>query len=93
MVTTLRVEGWCTDPFGRHEARWLSDGTPTKLVRDAQVESYDPPSGTPEFVAEPIGWGEQTPFGADLLRSDVATPSSQALFDHLAAVVLGGCSD
>ena len=27
-------EGWFTDPFGRHEARWLSFGKPTKLVRE-----------------------------------------------------------
>jgi hypothetical protein len=26
-------EGWYTDPFGRHEARWLSNGHATKLVR------------------------------------------------------------
>jgi hypothetical protein len=32
-------EGWYTDPFGRHEARWLSDGSPTKLVRDGDAES------------------------------------------------------
>ena len=36
-------EGWYTDPYGRHEARWFSDGTPTKLVRDRGVESYDKP--------------------------------------------------
>ena len=36
-------EGWCADPFGRHEARWISNGSPTSLVRDGQVESHDPP--------------------------------------------------
>jgi hypothetical protein len=41
------AEGWCTDPFERHEARWMSDGTPTKLVRDGEVESYDPPDEEP----------------------------------------------
>ena len=46
-------EGWHADPFGRHEARWMSDGTPTELVRDGDVESYDAPpdeepSPTPE---------------------------------------------
>ena len=34
---TSELEGWCTDPFGLHEARWLSDGVPTKLVRDNGV--------------------------------------------------------
>ncbi len=39
-------EGWYTDPYGRHEARWLSDGAATKLVRDGDVESYDDPPDT-----------------------------------------------
>ena len=45
-------EGWFTDPYGVHEARWLSAGRPTKLVRDGEVESYDDPPDGP-FVAEP----------------------------------------
>jgi len=36
-------DGWHADPFGRHEARWMSDGTPTGRVRDGDVESYDAP--------------------------------------------------
>ena len=40
-MSTHGEEGWCTDPFGRHEARWLSFGKPTKLVRDGGVETYD----------------------------------------------------
>ena len=49
------LEGWCTDPYAQHEARWLSDGKPTKLVRDGGVTSYDgPPAGpwvtTPELL-------------------------------------------
>jgi len=43
VVQEAPVEGWCTDPFGRHEARWMSAGQPTKLVRDAGVDSFDPP--------------------------------------------------
>jgi hypothetical protein len=35
------LEGWCTDPYGRHEARWMSQGTPTGLVKDGQAESFD----------------------------------------------------
>ncbi len=43
-MSTSDLEGWCTDPFGRHDARWMSDGVPTKLVRDGNgVESYDDP--------------------------------------------------
>jgi hypothetical protein len=36
-------EGWCADPFGRHESRWISSGVPTSLVRDGQIESQDDP--------------------------------------------------
>jgi hypothetical protein len=63
---TPALEGWCTDPFGLHEARWLSDGVPTKLVRDNGVESYeDPPDEewtvTPSpIVEEPQDVGRET---------------------------------
>jgi len=59
------LEGWCTDPFGLHEARWLSDGVPTKLVRDNGVESYeDPPDEewtvTPSLIVEePLDVGHE----------------------------------
>ena len=51
-------EGWFTDPFGRHEARWLSQGKPTRLVRDGDVEIDDeppaePPSTVPELIDVP----------------------------------------
>jgi hypothetical protein len=64
------VEGWFTDPFGRHEARWLSFGEPTKLVRDGGVESYDEPpdeepSTTPERIEHPTDVND----GADLFRA------------------------
>jgi hypothetical protein len=65
-------EGWYTDPYQRHEARWLSEGKPTKLVRDDGVESYDeppddPPTATPEkiVVDPPVG-------PSDLRRADDA---------------------
>ena len=39
-------QGWHADPFRLHEARYFSAGTPTKLVRDGDAESYDePPPG------------------------------------------------
>jgi len=60
-------EGWYTDPFGRHDARWMSLGTPTKLVRDGGVESYDdPPDEEPSQVATRIV--EEPPAGIDDLR-------------------------
>lgn len=63
-------EGWYTDPYRLHEARWLSDGMPTKLVRDADDESYDDPPDTPptqsplrlEAPVEPLD-------GADMKRA------------------------
>ncbi len=55
------AEGWYTDPFGRHDARWMSAGRPTKLVRDGDDESYDDPPDEPwsqplaPFAAAPDG--------------------------------------
>ena len=37
------AEGWFIDPYGVHEHRWFSAGSPTKLVRDQGLETYDPP--------------------------------------------------
>jgi hypothetical protein len=39
----MNAEGWYHDPFGSHEARWFSDGHPTQLVRDGDIEAHDPP--------------------------------------------------
>ncbi len=72
-MNTQPEEGWYTDPYELHEARWLSDGEPTKLVRDGATESYDaPPPGPPVAVpvrleADPTARG-----GQDLLRADSA---------------------
>ncbi len=64
------LEGWCTDPFGRHDARWLSDGTPTKLVRDGEIESFDdPPDEEPTQEPQPIEEYVAANDGADLLRA------------------------
>src|SRR5262245_26839584 len=41
------AEGWYRDPFGIHEDRWMSQGRPTKLVRDGGTEAYDPPPDLP----------------------------------------------
>src|ERR1700722_14825912 len=66
-------EGWYTDPYERHEARWLSDGEPTKLVRDGAVESYeDPPAGPPVAVPVRLEADPTAAGGQDLLRADSA---------------------
>ena len=72
-MTADSEEGWYTDPFGLHEARWLSDGHPTKLVRDRGVESYDqipegPATQTPLRLEE----DPEATDGADLRRADSA---------------------
>jgi hypothetical protein len=36
------MEGWYSDPYDRHEARWISQGSPTSLVRDGLVQGKDP---------------------------------------------------
>jgi len=43
-------EGWFTDPWGHHKARWISLGKATDLVRDGDVEAHDPPPDTPPTV-------------------------------------------
>jgi hypothetical protein len=80
-VADAHAEGWYTDPFGRHEARWMSDGSPTKLIRDGEEESHDDPldeepTVTPSRIAE-----EQVTDGSDLLRSD--DPESGSLRDRM----------
>ena len=76
-------EGWYTDPFGRHEARWFSAGTPTELVRDAAVESYDEPPDE-----EPLGTATRIDDAADgdpadLYRSDDGTPEHRSLNERM----------
>jgi Zn-dependent protease with chaperone function len=46
-----KLEGWYTDPFGRHESRWMSRGTPTQLVRDGIFELTDPVYDEPFSVS------------------------------------------
>ena len=88
------LEGWCTDPFGRHEARWLSGGSPTKLVRDGEVEAYDdPPDEEPMLRAQLIETEVGLNGGADLLRAgdpDSAPVSLEALERQMGEAALEG---
>jgi len=45
------IEGWYLDPYGVHEDRWFSAGTPTALVRDRGTEAHDEPPPYPPPVA------------------------------------------
>jgi hypothetical protein len=41
------AQGWCVDPYGVHEDRWISRGRPSDLVRDGGIEAKDPPPNGP----------------------------------------------
>jgi len=78
-------EGWYTDPFARHDARWMSAGEPTKLVRDGTVTSYDePPAEPPVQEPKPIE-SEATTEGADFRRADAAEAGAE--YDESAATM------
>ena len=69
-------QGWFADPFGVHESRWFSQGTPTALVRDGRKEAQDPPP-------EPTWTGRLVPAAFepgtasdDLPRADDQGPAS-----------------
>jgi hypothetical protein len=89
------LEGWCTDPYEVHEARWLSDGSPTPLVRDGQTEGHDPaPEGPFKVTPVPIEHDEGD--SSDLLRADDAEREStrespvQAAWDTFGGTGSGG---
>ena len=67
------LEGWYTDPYARHEARWMSQGTPTALVRDGDVEGDDPVAHD-AFSVIPVRVGDDASpnGGSDLRRADDA---------------------
>jgi hypothetical protein len=78
VATNVDEEGWFLDPFGAHEQRWFSAGSPTKLVRDRGVESYDPPPG--RAVARPLVpvAERQAPAAATFRRADDAERHSDS---------------
>jgi hypothetical protein len=93
-VETEEDEGWYTDPYGRHEARWMSMGRPTGLVRDAGVESHeDPPDSPPSHRAERVGPPQGSMTAADTLRADDAeseSPTMTQIDDAARNFVLSG---
>lgn len=68
------ASGWFADPYGRHEARWISAGTPTALVRDGNVEHQDlPPEQPHTFSSMSAPAPSSDPrSGSDLRRADDA---------------------
>jgi hypothetical protein len=79
------MQGWHADPFRRHGERYFSAGTPTKLVRDGSVESYDepppgpwePPAGPPQPAVVPSDGAAQAGHHA---AGDVAPPRYSAAY-------------
>lgn len=68
----VNEEGWYKDPYARHESRWISDGTPTALVRDAGVASQDPPPDDPVTMGLERVVEATREDGTDLRRADEA---------------------
>ena len=93
MASARQTGGWCTDPVGRHEARWLSGGTLTTLVRDGGAASMGSPSEVPGEEAVPVIWDERIADGADPLRSDQRMHPDSGKFERVVAVRLGGGSN
>ena len=83
MTSGKALEGWCTDPYSRHEARWLSDGRPTKLVRDGAVVAHDEPPDEPFSRNPELIEHEPTRDATDLRRADDAERTGS--FDQDAA--------
>lgn len=67
------LTGWCNDPYGRQEHRWLTAGKPSALVGDSGVESQDPPPDGP-FVVEPVLLEDNSVDGDDLRRAGEPKP-------------------
>lgn len=71
-----KAQGWYRDPYAIHEDRYISQGTPTKLVRDRGRESYDPPPDRPppEDKLVPVESSDDDMMdGSDLRRADEAS--------------------
>jgi len=70
-VDAQRTQGWCIDPFGVHQHRWISQDRPSNLVRDNGIEAKDPPPDRPpslpfvKVVADPMSMSSR-----DMLRAD-----------------------
>jgi hypothetical protein len=72
-TVTATTFGWFRDPYHLHEFRYFSEGNPTKLVRDAGLESFDPPPDIPmpeAPIPAPSHAGQSG--GADMRRADDA---------------------
>ncbi len=79
----IEEEGWYTDPYGLHEARWMSTGEPTKLVRDGELESYDDlAESAPRHPAERI----EPPPGSVTPANDLRADDAESEMPTIAAI-------
>jgi hypothetical protein len=92
--------GWFIDPYHLHEYRYFSEGTPTKLVRDAGLESFDPPPDIPLTGAPvPAAASAHLSSGpADMRRADDAEREApydprDACRKATSAIIRFGCGD
>lgn len=93
-MTQSILEGWHTDPWGLHDARWLSGGAPTKLVRDGSVERFDDvPSSVATSTPTPIAVSDGASHGVDLRRSDQETFDPRQAMAIAATKILTRFSD
>jgi hypothetical protein len=64
------LHGWQTDPFGRHEERWMSEGKPTGLVRDGGIATREPVDDE-AVPLRPVPTGAELPGDTDSLPAEV----------------------
>ena len=93
-MTQTFLEGWCTDPWGLHDARWMSAGSPTKLVRDGDVERFEAiPSADATMRPRPITSDDVASHGVDLNRSDQQASDPRQAMTTVASRILTRFSD
>lgn len=91
----MQAQGWYRDPYHVHQDRYFSVGQPTKLVRDADTEAYDPPPMSPPYPLievleyQPID-GSALRRADDLAAGPVTYDHAQACYDALDAEA-GSC--
>jgi hypothetical protein len=91
------AEGWYRDPYGIHQDRWFSAGTPTSLVRDQGTEGRDdppgyPPPGPPAEIPETDQFPGDDFRRADEAEADIGHGGRQAAFDEALGAEMRGFS-
>jgi hypothetical protein len=92
------AEGWYRDPYGIHQDRWFSAGTPTSLVRDRGIEGHDdppvsPPPGPPIEIPDIDRFPEDDFRRADQAEAGTGHDDRPTAFDQAFNAELPGFSD